>query len=153
MIDLISSSESCCRCSWISMVWWWCGGRSMVFGAEVFKVSTSVWLSVVLSDLWLLYGGLWVVAGVVFERWWGLALHPLGMNLRPMAPFRLSFWVVFCGCFFKLTNGGCQYWVSTDTNECGTKTMNMTIRHVASGTEFLANQSARPGWGARGVYL
>jgi hypothetical protein len=41
----------------------------MVFGAEVFKVSTSVWLSIVLSDLWLLYGGLWVVAGVVFERW------------------------------------------------------------------------------------
>jgi hypothetical protein len=60
-----------------------------------------------------------------------------------------SFLTLFLGgilwVFFKLTNGGCQYWVSTDTNECGMKTMNMTIRHVASGTEFLANQSVRPG--------
>jgi hypothetical protein len=44
--------------------------------------------------------------GQLFERWWGLALRPLGMSLRPKAPFRVSFQVTFCGCSFELTNGG-----------------------------------------------
>jgi hypothetical protein len=59
--------------------------------------------------------GIFVVCewlGQLFERWWGLALRPLGMRLRPKAPFRVSFWVVFCGCSFELTNGGRQCWVS-----------------------------------------
>jgi hypothetical protein len=54
-------------------------------------------LSVVLSDLQLLHGGLWMAAGGVFavcawfgwlfEWWWGLALRLLGMNLWSEAPF------------------------------------------------------------------
>jgi hypothetical protein len=60
-----------------------------------------------LLSLWLLYGGLWTVAGVVFVvcawlrwllgRWWGLALWPLEMSLWPEAPFLLSFgWHSVC---------------------------------------------------------
>jgi hypothetical protein len=50
------------------------------------------------------------------------------------------------------------YWVSRatrllSTNECGTKTMNTTTRHVASGTEFLANQSTHPGKEPVWIYL
>jgi hypothetical protein len=53
-----------------------------------------------LSGLWLLYGGLWMVVGVVyvacvllewlFGWWWGLALQPLGMSLWSEAPFWVS---------------------------------------------------------------
>jgi hypothetical protein len=49
---------------------------------------------------------------------------------------------VVCECSFELTNSGCQYWVSmatrlSSTNECDS---NVTLGHVASGTEFTANQ-------------
>jgi hypothetical protein len=43
MTALISSLESCCRTSQISIVWCWCEGGGTLFGAEVFMASTFVW--------------------------------------------------------------------------------------------------------------
>jgi hypothetical protein len=44
MTASISSSKSCCKYSWVLMVWCWCEGEDTVFGAEVFMASTSVWV-------------------------------------------------------------------------------------------------------------
>jgi hypothetical protein len=123
MIASISSSESCCMSNWVSMVWCCVGVEAWCFKQKCSMQAPPLGLSVGLLGLWLLFRGLWMVAGVVFVvcvwlgwlfgRWLGLALQVLGMNLRSEAPFRISFWVAFCGCSFELINGGRHCWVST----------------------------------------
>jgi hypothetical protein len=79
----------------------WCLEQKCLMLAPPFELPDA------LLSLWLLYGGLWMVAGVVFVvcawlrwllgRWWGLALWPLEMSLWPEAPFLLSFgWHSVC---------------------------------------------------------
>jgi hypothetical protein len=89
--------------------------------------------------------GVCVWFGWLFERWWGLALRPLGMSLQSEAPSRVSFWVALCGCSFVLTNGGRHYWGSeadgpVNSNGGEAKVTNAITRHVATDTEILANQ-------------
>jgi hypothetical protein len=81
----------------------------------------------------------------LYEWWWGLALRPLGMSLRPEALSRVSFWVAFCRRSFELTNGGCQCWGSkaeglVNSNESEMKVMNTLMGHVVSDTRILASQ-------------
>jgi hypothetical protein len=126
-------------------------------------------LATVLSRLWVLYGGLHMIArgkfvvcvwfGWLSERLLGLVLRLLGMSLRPETPFWVTSWVAFRGCSLELTNGGCQCWVWTtarlsSTNECDTKTTSTTTGHVASGMEFPANQFVIRGQGAHaGLFI
>jgi hypothetical protein len=42
-----------------------------------------------------------VVVSVEFGWWWGHVLKPFGMNLRPEAPFHLSFWWHFVDDFLS----------------------------------------------------
>jgi hypothetical protein len=82
--------------------------------------------------MWMVAGGLFglcVWFGQLFEWLRGLALWPLEKSLQPEAPFRVSFYVVFCRCSFELTNGRRQCWVLKaegleNSNEGETKVAN-----------------------------
>jgi hypothetical protein len=113
----------------------------MVFGAEVFNVSTSVWVTGCsvgsVAVVWRFVDGCgcsvcgmgvaWVVGWAVVGTWSSATWH------EPSAggSFLSLFLGGICGCPFELTNGGRQCWVSTavrlsSTNECGMKRVGMT---------------------------
>jgi hypothetical protein len=87
---------------------------------EVFIAGTSAWAAGCcggsLGLFWvlpLLDGALWkFVVGWLFGLFQGPELRLLEMSLQPEALFRASFRVVFHGCSFEHTNGGCQCWGS-----------------------------------------
>jgi hypothetical protein len=66
--------------------------------------------------------------------------------------------VLFCGCSFELTHGGCQYWVSKamvllSTNEGGMKMMSTIRRHVASGTKCFVKQCVLQEGARAGLFI
>jgi hypothetical protein len=102
--------------------------------------------------------GIYAWFGWLFELWLGFALRPLEMSFRPEALFQVSSWVAFHGCSLKLTNDGHQCWALmamrlSSTKESDTKVMSTLAGHVASGTEFLANQFVLPSKEPMRVYL
>jgi hypothetical protein len=96
----------------------------------------------------MVVGGLFGVCvwfGRLFERWRGLALRSLGMSLRSKDPSQVPFWVTFCRCSFKLTNGGRQCWGLkaeglANSNEGEMKVTNAIMGHIVTDMKILANQ-------------